>query len=315
MKKHSFLILLILSSCKLFAQSGPVKLNDLNIPTSPAFVFLDKAPASIEKPNNPKALSFSLMSLVNSSGAIEFTPYWFKNRPAYTFTDDVKNASPILQTLAFSLATTKNEKTTFLSAGFRTQLFRIYSPYNQKIIKDKMNDIVAELSNGTALDTNRIKELRSELNSLKRNTNFVFEIAGAYAGTSNDNKSLQSNKYGFWANVKWRPDNFPLDLTGLARYAKSYNTDIVPSTDTSYSDFGINISYAEDQFDLQLEWVNRTSKERGINYDRFVFVANYQVMPGAVIVASVGKDFGNVQNIYSALGIKFALSKEKMKIQ
>lgn len=315
MKKSILSLLFLLCGVITFAQGQPLKITDLNIPTSPAFVFLDKSPANIERPNNPKALSLSLLGLNNASGAVEFTPYWFTNRPAYTFEDNVRNTSPILQTLALSIATTKLENATFLSGGFRTQLFRVYSEKSKQTILSKKAEIVRELSNGLNINENRINELKAELNTLKRNTSFVFEIAGAYAGTANDNKTLQANKYGAWTNIKWRPNNFPLDFTALARYTKSFNKDVVTAQDTTYSDVGLNISYAEESFDLQAEWVNRNNKEQANNYNRFVFIANYQILPGTVLVASFGKDFGEVQNIYSALGIKFSLSKEKMRLQ
>ena len=66
------------------AQDQPtVTLADLQVPDSPAFVLLDVASSSIEKPTTTKELSTSLINALNSGNgipknyAVEFTPFWF----------------------------------------------------------------------------------------------------------------------------------------------------------------------------------------------------------------------------------------------
>ena len=77
----------------------------MTIPSSPGFVLLDKAPSSIDKPQNPKAFGISLLNLWQG-GAVDFTPYWIiPNHPKYTFEKDLNKIFPILQTFDISVAT------------------------------------------------------------------------------------------------------------------------------------------------------------------------------------------------------------------
>jgi hypothetical protein len=308
--------LLIVSFCLGFgfANAQTVPINDLNIPTSPAFVMLGQSPASIEKPSNPKALGLSLINLWQGNGAVEFTPYWLTNKPSYTFSDDVKNKNPIFQTFAFSVATVKEDSATTIAAGFRTQLARSYSKSTIALINTKMGEIVDELSNGDNINETKIKELYNEINNLKSKTNWIVEVAGAYAGRSSSTQSISAYKSGIWAHLKWTPDASLLDFVGLVRYTSCIGNVPKGTSDSTFLDYGINISHQGNDFDMQLEYVNRRDFSIKETYDRLVFVANYQIMPGVVAVASFGKDFTKVNNIFSAIGIKFGLSKEKMKI-
>ncbi len=293
--------------------SQAIQINDLNIPTSPAFVLLGKSPATIEKPSNPKAVGLSLINLWQSSGAVEFTPYWLSNKPAYTFAENIKNKNPLFQTLAFSIASSKDDSISNIAVGFRTQLARSYSQNTIKLIEEKLTEIENVLGEGEKVDENKIKTLHKEINKLKAQTNWVLELAGAFSGTSTTSESITSQKSGIWANLKWTPDNSPITFVGLARYLSTKGNPSKFMRDSSFFDYGINISHQGDAFDLQFEFVKRNSKVDNSNYDRLIFIANYQIMPGIVAVASFGKDYARVNNVFSAIGIKFGLSTEKMK--
>ena len=314
MKKTILYICFFFEIISANAQTKMISINDLNIPTSPAFVILDKSPASIEKPSNPKALGLSLINLWQGSGAAEFTPYWLTNKPAYLFSDDIKNKNPIFQTLAFSIASAKEDTMTSIAVGFRTQLARSYSANTIKLINDKVEEIVAELSGGDNIDEENIKKLKKDLNDLKSKTNWVVELAGAYAGKSSPKESVAAYKSGFWAHLKWTPDASPVTFVGLARYTSSIGNVSKSISDSVFFDYGLNISHQSNDFDLQFEYVKRKDVSANAVYDRAVLVANYQIMPGVVAVVSFGKDFNKVNNIFSALGVKFGLSNEKMKL-
>jgi hypothetical protein len=67
-----------------------INLTDLEIPNSPGFALLDKAPTSIERPSSTKAFMVSVLNALNESSpipqnyAVDFTPYWFFQHPAMT---------------------------------------------------------------------------------------------------------------------------------------------------------------------------------------------------------------------------------------
>jgi hypothetical protein len=309
MKKIIIIILTVIYCCKAFSQFDSLKLSDLNIPTSPALVFTDKSPSSIEKPTNAKALGLSLINL-SQGGAIEFAPYWFWDHPAYTFDNYMHQNFPIQQTFALSAATIKTDTSTALSFGFRTQLIRIFNVEQMKAVKDI---IVGYLSvPRDKLDTNAIKK---QLSLLKSKPILDIEIAGAYLGTSPGNSytGLSANKLGSWLNISFSPPRFPLDIIGLVRYSKVFGSPSKTGSDSSFVDFGLSLSFLKANFDVAVEYINRHDFLAKADYNRFDFVANYQITDYVTLVASFGKNFGKVDDIISLFGIKVGLSKEKIK--
>jgi hypothetical protein len=310
MKKNIILLNILL----IFGLSIPIyaqvpKINELSIPSSPAFVLLDQSPASIEKPTNPKALAISLINIWEGNGAVEFTPYWLYNHKDYTFENDVKNHSPFWQTFAISGATAKAGDTTSISVGFRVQLFRKYS--REEEILGVRDLIINELSNGSEVNKDEIKRLMTDLNTKRGQINWNVELAGAYAGQSTESSGLKASKFGGWLNIRYSPNGFPVDILALGRYSEILYSG--KSTDNSQLiDFGGAISKQGEEFDLQLEYVYRQDTTLDESYNRFTFVANYQIFPGVVAVASIGKDFDKVQNVFSTFGIKFGLSNQKV---
>jgi hypothetical protein len=70
---------------------GSVEVDDLRAPTSPAFALLDVTPASVNRPENPKAFTLNVINaLAQSNGlpqnyALEVAPYWLASHPDLTF--------------------------------------------------------------------------------------------------------------------------------------------------------------------------------------------------------------------------------------
>lgn len=148
-------LVMLLGAAGSARAQAPVEIDDLQAPTSPAFALLDVAPASIERPENPKAFTMNLInSFSGDSGlpqnyALEVAPYWLTYHPSLTFS---KYQSPgfrsALYTLALSVATSPLEDPTNSSAeaigtrlgiGVRTNLVNgRFSP--------RLNTLVAELA-------------------------------------------------------------------------------------------------------------------------------------------------------------------------
>jgi len=289
-----------------------LKTDELNVPSSPGFVLMDKAPASIERPTTPKALSVSLLNLFQG-GAVEFAPYWLKDKPTYTFEDNLKQRTPILQTLGLSVAAYKTDSSSYLSGGVRSHLFRYYSSQaNDSMLRIK-KALVDLLSEGN-LDEAAIKAMATKLSAIKARALFNIELAGAYLGYAGPNKKLTAQRSGIWLNMRWSPFKTPMSLTALARYTHDVSQRPETGLETSYLDYGLNISYDRDQFNLALEYVYRQDLDQSLHYDRLALVANYQVAENIVVVASVGKDFTKVNNILTLIGLKFGLSREQAKL-
>ncbi len=318
MKKSILLCLTTLFCANIFSQTfDSLKLNDLNIPTSPALVFTDQSPSSIEKPTTPKAFNLSLINLFQG-GAVEVAPYWFWNHKALTI-DALNNQKfPVIPTFALSTATTKTDTSSTLSVGFRTQIFRLLNKSQIKTIQSKIKTIEQLLSvprEELPKDTDDIKKALVQYDSLLSKPLIVLEIAGAYLGNAANNsyKDLGANKMGVWLNLSISPPNFPLDILGLARYSKVVGSISKTGSDSSFIDFGVGLSFLKKNFDLEGEYLNRKDFITKANYDRLVFVINYQITESLTAVASFGKNFGNVNNIVSLFGIKVGLSNQKIK--
>lgn len=305
-----FIAILICHSAN--SQTQVPKLDELNIPSSPAFVLLDESPANIEKPTNPKAFAISLLNVGKNGGAIETTPYWLTNHANYTFTNDVENHFPVLQTFAISLASLKNSDTTTVSFGFRVQLFRKYINEDEIIkIKNNILDLLS-VEDISKIDTVAIKKERAKLDAERGRTKYNLELAGAYASQGTNYENLSGNKLGIWTNFKYTPmPNSFLDIVALARYSKTINGLENQSSNSSFLDFGAGLSRQGSNYDVQLEYIYRRDTTLDTNYDRLAFIVNYQIISGLVAVASFGKNFDEQNDIFTAFGIKFGISNRK----
>ncbi|MBL0183755.1 MAG: hypothetical protein IPP96_16300 [Chitinophagaceae bacterium] len=317
MKKYAIFLLAIVTWHSIYAQNE-IKISELSIPTSPGFVLADKAPASIEKPTTPKAFGVSLLNL-REGGAVEVTPYWLVNHPAYTFTDYFKKRKfPVLETFNISAATFKTDTTSSVSMGFRTQIVRLYSKAAREELEAKRLEIVGLLSveDFTPEALEAIEKARKELSDLKSKITFNFEIAAAIIGSSKNNsfKNLQSDKSGVWANIRYRPKECPLDFTALARYSWTNNTNPKVGSDSAFFDYGLSLSFQKPKYDLALEFINRYDFSIKSNTNRLALVVNYMIYDNIVIVGSFGKNFDKVKNLLTVVGVKFGLSNDKAKI-
>ena len=123
MKNLAITLLLVLSVYNLFGQqdekaAGVVgfDMTDLEIPNSAAFILLDAAPETIQRPNSSKAFGLSLIQDIATDGilkniAIEATPFWLtqnKNRSALKYygvdKDEKQNPFSKIKMASFSAA-------------------------------------------------------------------------------------------------------------------------------------------------------------------------------------------------------------------
>ena len=87
--------------------------EDLKTPSTPAATILGASPTTIERPDNPRALIFSIASSVASSGgvpqdyAVQVAPYWMRSHPTLMFDSYINPTvgQSLLRSFAISVAT------------------------------------------------------------------------------------------------------------------------------------------------------------------------------------------------------------------
>ncbi len=193
MKKINFILLILITFAighLISLDNQSVELKDLQIPSSPAFILLDIAPTSIERPTSVKALGTSVLNNINQNNgmpqnfAFEVTPYWFikhKNMTARKFWGINTNGSSeifsALNQFNLSFAFVQKDLTDSLklknpsniALGVRTTLIRYISRQTRKDIIEvsdnltKINKIVGEKLKSYAI---QLREKRIELDKL-----------------------------------------------------------------------------------------------------------------------------------------------------
>ena len=159
------LVLLALFASDAQAQSAKkVAIDDLSAPQSPAFILLGVAPATVERPDTPKALGLSFLDQVTTSNgfprnyALQVAPYWLASHPNLEF-HEYKNPSvkqSILQTLLISVGTSPipgatsadDPLGTKIGLGVRTAVFNgRANPRLQRLLPqlEKIDDEVFDL--------------------------------------------------------------------------------------------------------------------------------------------------------------------------
>lgn len=293
-----------------------LNISDLFIPSAPGFVLADKAPSSIEKPTTPKTFGVSLLNLWQG-GAVEATPFWFTNKPLFTYEAWIKKKVTIAETFNISIATFKTDTTSTLSGGFRTQVFRIYPKTYIKKILDQEEKVITALTTLDAdgnIDLEKVKKESDELDKLEAKGFVAMEIAAAINGSSKTNsfENLQSEKSGVWANFRWSPDKGLLDFVALVRYSWTNNANAKSGKDSAFFDYGIAANYESNNFNISFEYVNRRDFSIQKNYDRLCFTAIYQLNKNIALVASLGKNFDKVDNIITVFGLNFGIANQKV---
>ena len=135
MRRLLFALSFAFAAGNAFAQAT---ISELSAPTSPAFVLLGVAPASVDRPDSAKALTVNAFSeLAESDGlpqdyALEVTPFWMKSNRTLSFTEyQNPGLAAIWQQLRISVATSPmrgadesaDPPGTKLAVGFNTKIF------------------------------------------------------------------------------------------------------------------------------------------------------------------------------------------------
>jgi hypothetical protein len=169
MKTTAWTVLIVAVSSGVASAQPPVQIDDLRAPTSPAFVLLDVAPAAVDRPENPKAFTTSLISTVSEhkglpqNYALEVAPYWLTYHPQLTFEKyQTPGLMSAIQTFSISVATTpmkapegstEEAKGSRVGIGLRTNLLNgRFNPKLGALVKTLADNQMRTLDADSVLD-------------------------------------------------------------------------------------------------------------------------------------------------------------------
>jgi hypothetical protein len=333
-------VLAIVLAVALPAQAQtPVTIDDLTAPTSPAFVLLDTTPASVARPETPKAFTVNLLnSLATSNGlpqnyAIEVAPYWMASHPALTFRQYQHPGvwQSLAQTFSVSVATVPLEATgaatqdgTRLGLGVRTSLVNGSPNPTLTALVDDLHQIDDEI-----LDTiNAGRPVPEELRARARQAAaaiqaadaerigfFVVLAAGqAWAVPGDDLTQQRVERRAFWVTPSYRfractvagSCESMLDVVGVVRGLQD------PDRGWAW-DYGGRLVWRPTRLiHLSVESLQRTEASRtpvgGIagGSSRTAGILEYRIRQDLVFYASFGRDFRNdagAEPLVSMLGL------------
>jgi hypothetical protein len=336
------LLLLTLSPCGFLTAQVPgdfskITVEDLRPPLSPAFVVLGIEPASVQRPETPRAISTALLSLASDpSGiprnfAMEVAPFWLKSRPSFEF-DSLYGASwrtTLMRSSSISIATTprvRSGDTTGTSIGFGYRALLSSGRQSKRLTKAR-EDLEAGLSGCIELTGEALQkcygELRPLIDSLKANmqpVGFVMQFSLAASGEYPDNVAEGSRwgRVGAWLSPSWRfEDGF--ELIGVGRYMRER----VASNDTiapNLFDFGGRLLWrVHGAIALSAEAIRRVASggDGGSkNSNRYGGLLEVRATNDLYVFYSFGRDFAATDaprsRVFSTIGLNIGFGKKPL---
>lgn len=170
--KTKLLFILCFLFLKSFSQiSNTVKLENLDLPTTPAVVLLDQNVTSIENPKTIKEFGLSVINSFKDNAlpqnyAVEFNPYWIfkRNKDIYKYFND-ERYSGFTHNQAISFAFIKIDTVQNVSIGYRTNLFRVMGVSYGNDLKS-LNDKILHLNSLNKDENDRLVRLSEEEKAL-----------------------------------------------------------------------------------------------------------------------------------------------------
>ncbi|MDN3691394.1 hypothetical protein QWZ06_03515 [Chryseobacterium tructae] len=148
-----------------------MKLENLDLPTTPAVVLLDQNVTSIENPKTIKEFGLSVINSFKDNAlpqnyAVEFNPYWIfkRNKDIYKYFND-ERYSGFTHNQAISFAFIKIDTVQNVSIGYRTNLFRVMGVSYGNDLKS-LNDKILHLNSLNKDENDRLVRLSEEEKAL-----------------------------------------------------------------------------------------------------------------------------------------------------
>ncbi|WP_113639256.1 hypothetical protein [Nubsella zeaxanthinifaciens] len=294
-------------------KANEIKFQDLETPSSPGFILLDKTPSSIQRPTTPQGFGVNVIGILQGTGgAMEVAPFWLLSHPKLTAEMMFENKFPILYNFSISVASTKSDEMNYLAGGIRTRLFQFY-PESKTT---KLKAVKGELENALAdLDLKKIEELQKQYAALIEKPVFTIDMAAALAGgsTTNSFDNLTLNRWAAWLSFNFRPKGDDFYITALTRYINNEKFEDY-NINANLIDLGTRLNYDINKFCISLEYLQRLNVTAKKYSDfRLAAVGSYQISENFYITSTFGKNFSGTNNIIALAGINFGFSSSKIK--
>lgn len=223
----------------------------------------------------------------------------------------------------------------------------------QKMIDEEIDNLKKDSFNRTLKEnSNRIQKLKDEINSIEENAPDIFlkvlkedeelksymdeldtppliQIDGAFAYSEafpdNTTANKRFNRSGFWTSiavnssgVTAKKSKYNLAAVGLFKYIS--DNMLIDSVNNIFErenalDIGIKVDFTINDFTLAYEHIKRNyNGNNGLDCNRNVFVMQYKISDGLYFTGSYGKNFGEVNNLFSLFGISYGFGKTQLKV-
>jgi hypothetical protein len=322
--------------------TNSVDLDELRVPASPAFTILGVSPTAVERPTSSRAFAFSALSATERAGgsipsnlAMEFTPYWWYDRPDLTL-ERFYNASfaqRVAQSFAVSigsseLATYRNDDSldgTALAVGARVNLFGgkpvPQLPAAIGKLQEAQTSLAAEcvpdLDEGATSGSSEIdlsspecRKLQAALDAQakavaslnKERVGLVVDAALAVAREYPDNITDQdrTSKYGVWLTWSYRSQAAALANPNAQSYlvfaaVQRWLRDEISDEDAV--DVGARLIYksSADKWAVSAEYLKRFG-DGDLSGDSTRIEFEYVLSERYTLVAALGRDFETAQD-------------------
>ncbi|HEU0300664.1 MAG TPA: hypothetical protein VFR37_14435 [Longimicrobium sp.] len=280
------------ASARAQTDSVALELEQLQTPTSPAFVILGVSPTAVERPTTPRAFALSVVQaatesddLVPDNYAAEFAPYWLGPQRELTFLEYFRPSvgQALQQTFSLSFATNtvleSGDSLPALGAGFRFAPFVGGPSRRLDSLSAAIDSIDSRLLTlrialrraATAADSAAIQtqitarsdtaqalasQLRAAISTDDERVGFRLQFAGGLAAyyPGNQFTAGKIGRTGVWATAGYRLERPSVDLIALGRYLRNEE-----GTDQRALDVGGRAVLLFTPWAASLEWVARSA--------------------------------------------------------
>jgi hypothetical protein len=321
-------------------------LKDLAVPSAPAFILLDQAPTSIERPQNAKAFGLSIVNAflqqkgLPISYAAEFTPFWFTRHPNltsekyYGIKTHGNNPFSSAKLMAVSIAYNQSDSINHnLAIGFRSTLIEIRRVNDIEKCHDKLTNRIASIPIPVGMTPSQIESLikkDDEVNKHITELNNIIPLFSLEAAAAFNNRiiSLDTslvNRLGVWTTGTFSTSLSPdkeeekeyLNHMLLARYTYDAKMDAQKVNFISHHclDVGTKLELVANRFSIGLEVLGRINfTDIQSSQWKLAGVASYKITNDLYIQATLGKQFED-KLISGKIGLSTGLNTENQAIR
>jgi len=183
-----------------------ISLNQLQVPSTPAFTILGVSPNDIERPKNPTDFAVSLsnasqnFTVIPKSYAAEVAPFWILGGKSARYKDfeEDKPGKNILQTAVFSIGTTTSHSEVDSSEFYQIGMALKFSIFRGSLTDEfkHWNDSLHQYLGAYAMTTNRLYDYLisndKAYNALRDSINVLGDLIRANPNNSALNSQLAS---------------------------------------------------------------------------------------------------------------------------